>query len=284
MNDPKILLTPLSTSGQVEERLQGALAVAQYFKAHLQVLHAQASPSQFMPRGVVGLSPKLWQEMETIADSSSRSDAQKLHQRFAQLAADSNIALSDSCLADAASASWHNVVGLRSEQVAQRGKVSDLLIIPKPKSGIATSTLEAALLYSGRPVLVMPRTQTSFSPTRISIAWNGSTEAARAVANALPFLTRAQQLRILTREHGEEKEPSALALQHYLKCHGINSQIEHLKQRSHDGEDLLDATKADKAELIVMGAYSHNRLHQQVFGGVTRHVLEHAEIPVLMSH
>jgi nucleotide-binding universal stress UspA family protein len=284
MNIPKILLTPLSTSGQVDERLQGALAVAQYFKAHLQVLHAQASPSQFMPREVIGLSQKLLHELETIADSSAKNDAETLRQRFAKLAADNGVALSDTCLADTASASWHDVVGLRSEQVAQRGKVSDLLIIPKSNNGVATATLEAAILASGRPVLVMPRTQTTFSPTLVSIAWNGSAEATRAIANALPFLTRARQVKILTREHGQEKEPTALALQNYLKCHGISAQVEHLKHHHGDGEDLLAAIKADKAELIVMGAYSHNRLHQQVFGGVTRHILEHAEIPVLMSH
>jgi nucleotide-binding universal stress UspA family protein len=285
MSGPKVLLMPLSSSGEVSERLQGALAVAKYFGAQLQVLHASAHPSRFVPHEIAGLSRQLMHELERIADTQAREDASQLRRLFKQLADQGGVAVSEEYLPDCASACWHEVEGLRSELVARRGRVADLLVVPQGRNGTISSTLEAAILQSGSPVLVMPRTQTNFAPQCIAIAWNGSPEAARAVCSALPLLRRCGDVRILTHETTSSRVPGPEALQAYLQCHGIDSEPQRVEQlHRSDGADLLQAAESEACDLIVMGAYSHHRLQQQAFGGVTRYLLQHSPIPLLLCH
>lgn len=285
MNAPRVLLMPLSSSGEVSERLQGALAVAKYFGAQLQVLHACAHPSRFVPHEIAGLSRQFMQELERIADTQAREDASQLRQLFTQLADQGGVPVSEAQLPDGASACWHEIEGLRSELVARRGRVADLLIIPQGRSGAVSATLEAAILQSGSPVLVMPRTQTVFCPHRIAIAWNGSPEASRAVRSALPLLRRCGDVRILTHETTSDRVPGPEALQAYLHSHSIDAKPQRVEHRHRsDGADLLEAAQGEDCDLIVMGAYSHHRLQQQAFGGVTRHLLQHSPIPLLLSH
>ncbi|AJQ92747.1 universal stress protein [Gynuella sunshinyii] len=285
MNTPKVLLMPLSSSGEVSERLQGALAVAKYFGAQLQVLHASVHPSRFVPHEVAGLSRQFMQELERIAGTQSRQDADQLRGLFKQLADQGGVPVRETPLPDGASACWHEVEGLRSELVARRGRVADLLIIPQGRDGAISATLEAAILQSGSPVLVMPRTQTVFCPHRIAIAWNGTPEVSRAVRSALPFLHRCSDVRILTHETTSDRVPGPEALQVYLRSHSIDAKPQWVKHRHrNDGADLLKAAQNEHCDLIVMGAYSHHRLQQQAFGGVTRRLLQHSPIPLLMSH
>ena len=44
------------------------------------------------------------------------------------------------------------------------------------------------------------------------------------------------------------------------------------------------AVTASGADLLVMGAYTHSRLRELVFGGVTAHVLRTCRIPTLLAH
>ncbi|NVK43798.1 MAG: universal stress protein [Oceanospirillaceae bacterium] len=285
MNTPRILLMPLSSSGEVSERLQGALAVAKYFDAQLQVLHASVRPSRLVPHEIAGLSHQLMQELERIADTQARQDASQLRELFEQLAEQCDVAISEENLPDRASTCWHEVQGLRSELVARRGRVADLLIVPQGRDHAISMTMEAAILQSGSPVLVMPRTQTGFGPQRIAIAWNGSPEAARAVRSALPLLWRCGDVRILTHGTTSDRVPGPEALQTYLHSHGIDAKLQRVEHRRRsDGADLLEAAQNENCDLIVMGAYSHHRLQQQAFGGVTRHLLQHSTLPLLLSH
>jgi nucleotide-binding universal stress UspA family protein len=224
-------------------------------------------------------------ELERIADTQAREDASQLRRLFKQLADQGGVAVSEEYLPDCASACWHEVEGLRSELVARRGRVADLLVVPQGRNGTISSTLEAAILQSGSPVLVMPRTQTNFAPQCIAIAWNGSPEAARAVCSALPLLRRCGDVRILTHETTSSRVPGPEALQAYLQCHGIDSEPQRVEQlHRSDGADLLQAAESEACDLIVMGAYSHHRLQQQAFGGVTRYLLQHSPIPLLLCH
>ena len=120
---------------------------------------------------------------------------------------------------------------------------------------------------------------------RVAIAWNGTVEAGRAIAAALSLLAGAA--RILVLSVGEEGKPGSAArdVVEYLAWHGIEAAAETLEAspRSVAGV-LLEAASAASTDLLVMGAYTRSRLHRLIFGGVTREVLEGAEIPVLMAH
>jgi len=148
---------------------------------------------------------------------------------------------------------------------------------------------EKLLLASGAPILVVPSGWKS-EPigNKILVGWNASREARRAVADALPFLVAAASVTLLVVDsnkradrHGEE--PGAdIAL--YLARHGAHVDVEQVSSQGSPVADIILSYAADHGvDLIVIGAYSHARSVEMVFGGVTRTLLKRAPVPVLMS-
>ena len=116
------------------------------------------------------------------------------------------------------------------------------------------------------------------------MAWNGSAQAAAAVAAALPWLARAGAVRVLSAEEYHRRGPGAAELHDYLALHGVRAELASFRPVDRDvGAGLLKAVRDFGADLLCMGAYSRSRLRQSIVGGVTRHVLEHADLPVLMK-
>lgn len=188
------------------------------------------------------------------------------------------------------SAEWRDVKGGEAETVRRQGGISDILVTALPPKRVQESYdagLEAALLESGRPLLLLPHGK-SLAPEggKVVIAWNGSAEAARAVAAAMPLLHEAEQVLIFTADEGRVDRAMADELAAYLQWHGINATI--LDPGKNDGgsveEALQSAAHKAGAGLLVMGAYTHNRWRESIFGGVTRHMFSHADMPVLMAH
>ena len=140
----------------------------------------------------------------------------------------------------------------------------------------------------GRPVLVVPRYGTLDTVgERVLVAWNGSREATRAVHDALPILKLAQAVTVLSidpaRDTGDRMPSADIAL--HLARHGVAAEGMSTLGLDISVGDLLLSRAADLgADLIVMGAYGHSRVRELVLGGVTRHILQHMTVPVLMSH
>ena len=145
------------------------------------------------------------------------------------------------------------------------------------------------VLNSPRPVLVLP---IAGSPVtlgqRITVAWNGSTEAARAIATALPMLQAARQVDLVVFDadiqddlHGEE--PGAdIAL--YLARHGVRADVSARPADLDEGQSLLAFAREKKSDLIVMGAYGHSRFREIILGGMTRDLLATSTIALWMAH
>ena len=168
---------------------------------------------------------------------------------------------------------------------------SDLVVIGQRELNELPGYLSAErlLLASGTPILVVPSGWTSETIGRkILVGWNASREARRAVTDALPFLVAASSVTILVVDpdkradrHGEE--PGAdIAL--HLARHGVHVEVERVSSHGAPVADIILTHAADRGvDLIVIGAYSHARSVEVVFGGVTRTLLKEAPIPVLMS-
>ena len=177
------------------------------------------------------------------------------------------------------------IEGLPGPVVAMRTKVSDLTVLPSIAAKDEDSwgaARDAALFHSGRPVLIVPNEAGDHIGETVVIAWKDAIEAVRAVAGAMPFLTTAKRVRLLSiTENGEDATAPAMA--DYLRKAGLAVEAATLAQGSRDvGETLLDA--AGSGVLLVMGAYGHWRWREWVFGGATLHVLRNTDIPVLMVH
>lgn len=164
--------------------------------------------------------------------------------------------------------------------------VADLLVVSRPsRTGgtLARQFLSASLLRSSRPVLVLPQAQKGTVGKRICIAWNQSVEAARAVAAAMPLLAQAEGVTIVSCGSETRVGPKSRQLAAYLKYWGIKSAHVATKGRD-EPKEILSAFNSTKSDLLLMGAYSRNRMSQLVFGGVTEFMLNNASIPIVMLH
>ena len=148
------------------------------------------------------------------------------------------------------------------------------------------ATLEAVLFESGRPILIAPPTAPSKLGETVAIAWNGSTETARATAFAMPFLKRAARVIIITVEGGPlHQGPPGQELARTLRLHGVAAEANTYKvERRSTGETLLRVSASLGVDLLVKGAYTQSRLRQMIFGGTTSHILAETTLPVFMAH
>lgn len=145
-------------------------------------------------------------------------------------------------------------------------------------------------MESGRPVLVVPKSGSLDSiGDRVLVAWNNSRESARAVFDALPLLQRAKEVTVLVVEEADKPETkgdlAGVEICATLARHGVKSTAQKVKPTGGDaGAELLRQVAAHKCDLLVMGCYGRSRFREFVLGGASRHVLQHATVPVLMSH
>jgi nucleotide-binding universal stress UspA family protein len=174
------------------------------------------------------------------------------------------------------------------EAVAQRARLYDLIVAGRAAPGAAVprvSTLEALIFESGRPILIAPPAAPAALGEAIVIAWNGSTESARAVAQAMPFLTQAGKIYVLAVEGGSVPGPNAGELAEHLVRNGLPAEATGVRSEGRSiGETILAESASLGADLVVKGAYTHSRLRQMIFGGATSHILAGADLPVLMAH
>jgi nucleotide-binding universal stress UspA family protein len=190
--------------------------------------------------------------------------------------------------AEEVSAGWLDELPPGDEAVAQRGRLYDLIVAGRPPPGAAVprmSTLEALIFESGRPVLIAPPAAPETLGDVVVVAWNGSTESARAVALARPFLARATKIHVLAVEGGSVPGPNAGEVAEHLLRNGLPAEATGVRQEGRSiGEAILAESASLGADLVVKGAYTHSRLRQMIFGGATSHILAAADLPVLMAH
>ena len=148
---------------------------------------------------------------------------------------------------------------------------------------------ETVMLGCGRPVVVVPyRGRVDAIGKNALIAWNGSREAARAVADAMPLLEAAKAVTVLSiggAEFEDAGERQLARVVRHLAQHGVRAEPSHLQGHGIDPADLLLSRCADLGcDLLVMGGYGHSRTREMILGGVTRAILSDMTLPVLMSH
>ena len=177
---------------------------------------------------------------------------------------------------------------LLGDTAATHARYFDLSLVGW-EAGNSTSrmTAEAVIFGSGRPALLLPEFWKVDSMDHVAIAWDGSRVAARAVADAGPFLQRASRISILTvfdEKPLKEKDPGE-RLAHGLRKRGLSADV--LPVRAEDcpiAETLQQKTIERGGSLLVMGGYGHSHVRDFVLGGATDGVLGDLLLPVLFSH
>jgi nucleotide-binding universal stress UspA family protein len=280
----KTILVPLDGGDLNEAMLETALTAAQRFKAHIEVLYVRANPEDMVRQATARLSDSLRQAVLEAATRSADERPNTLRKTFEGFFQKHKIAITEKPNATGkVSAEWREESGHSEDALVRRGRLSDLILLPHPGDSLpAAQTFETALLETGRPVVLVPAAAQKCIASRITIGWNASAEAARAVAEAMPCLASADRVTVLA---SQKRSAGAQELADYLKWHGIKPAVNIFEAGSRSvGETLLEESRALDADLLVIGGYTHTRARQLLFGGVTRHVFAAADIPVMMAH
>lgn len=147
--------------------------------------------------------------------------------------------------------------------------------------------IEAALFELGRPVVLVPYIQKQgLKLDRVVVCWDGERTAARAIADAMPFLERAKAVDVLVvAEERKQEEIAGVDMIAHLVRHGVPATAKRTSKGDISIENVILSYTADSgADFLVMGGYGHSRLREFILGGVTRGILASMTLPVLMSH
>ncbi|MBK8176322.1 MAG: universal stress protein [Rhodospirillales bacterium] len=277
----KDILVHIDNGRHCTARLDAALALAAAHDAHLTGLYVITHPR--IPGYVRAQLPDdliAQQERATVAAAARAERTFTDHLQRAGI-----------------NGEWRCVEGAQAPMLSMHGRYADVVVAGQRDTsgdeGVDDPAMPDQLILGlGRPVLVIPYGgEFPAIGNRVLVAWDASRLATRAINDAMPFLETAKEVIVLAvnpkREDGEGGHgeiPSADICLH-LARHRIRTEAQHLYADDLSaGEVLLSRAVDEGIDLIVCGAYGHARWRELVLGGVTRHLLEHMTIPVLMSH
>jgi len=265
----------------LQSALETALLMARRCDSYMEGFALRWSAAQsvaFDPTGGIPL------ETDRLAAARMEKQARQIFESFMQR---HNVPRS-TAKTNALSFGWLDDVPEGEDFAGSHGRVFDVIVMSRPgpnESFVHNRSIYSALFESGRPILLAPPAPPVQIATNVLIAWNRSTEQARATALAMPLLQKANRITVLTVIGGTEVPgPSAEQLIHYLRRNG--SAAEPISVELHGkntGQTILAAAQSLGCDLLIKGAYTQSRLRQMIFGGATRHVLEHADMPVLLA-
>ena len=269
--------------------LASALCIAKNFGAHIDFTHVKGDPTQYTGPIFDGIPADVLRDMQQEQARRIQEIEDSVRGSFDDFVACEELALHDKPqMSDHPSASWVSIIGEAAEVVSERGGAYDLIVVGRPlePSSFAYATMESALFTTGRPVLLAPPDLPKHIGETVLVAWNRSAQSARAfhAAKAL-MLRQAKKIRILSIVTGAKQGPPASEIADNLSWHGMEAEVRELTPDIRSiGDVLLAEASAIHADLLIMGAFSHSRVRQMIFGGVTKHLLENTTLPVLMAN
>lgn len=280
------IIVPVRGDGMIETVLGHAAALARLHNAHIIVTHCRARAEDLMPfsRALPAFAREtMIQQATELADQQEQAVRAQLHALTQSLA----LTETDRPMPRTASVEFLEEYGMMADVIKHNGRLADIIVVAKPDRdrNLGANSLKSALFRTGRPVLMCPpnRAVPPDFGSRITVAWNGSLEASRAVAMTLDIAKSAQSVTILAGGKGEPHGAPAEELVEYYRLRGISAAVHRFEARS-PAEALLRITEELRADLLIMGAYGQNHERETLFGGNTQVVVDKAEIPVVLVH
>ncbi|MFO1058196.1 MAG: universal stress protein [Dongiaceae bacterium] len=277
----KSILVLAGGSAQMVGTLQTAARAARKTGAELDVLHVRADAEQLTYYAGDMIAPV------PISDRAVEEAEAAIAERAAHAKACYDRVFGE----QSGGVAWVEARGREPQVVAEYGRTTDLVVISRPGSAVDDDdpeSVNAALFETGRPVLVAPPTPLASFGTRVAIAWNGSIQASRAVAAAVPLIEQAAEVTVLTAGKPDDR-PATDRLVAYLRKHGVTARIDSFDPGSSSsrarGRSLLQHATEMQSDLLVMGAYGQGRVMQFLgLGGATAKVITANTMPLLMAH
>jgi nucleotide-binding universal stress UspA family protein len=278
----KTILVSIENDDAMQSALETALLLGRRCDSYIEGFALRWAINEFMVGDVVGGMP-LETYRQDIAEETKK--ARRIFETFMQ----KHDVPRATETTESLSFGWLDDVSEGESFIGSHGRVFDVIVMNRrdAKSGpLHDRAIESGLFESGRPILLSPPSPPRQIATNVLIAWNCSTEQARAIALAMPLLQKADRITVLTVIGGTGVPgPSAEQLIRYLHRNGIVAAPMKVELDGRNtGEAILAAAQSLGCDLLIKGAYTQSRLRQWIFGGATQHVLANAALPVLLAN
>jgi nucleotide-binding universal stress UspA family protein len=287
----RTILVPVGGSETDQAVFETALAVARPMLAHLEFLHIHVGPGEaalHTPHVDFARGAALRNALRNLDEMAARRAA-LAERNVSDFCARSNIDLVEKPRASCAvTARWRQEEGDALQRLLFHARHNDLVIMARAtqSDGLPPDRLETMLLQCGRPLLIVPSKRPMSALDCAIVCWKETPAAARALSAAMPLLTKAQRVIVVGVREGRAPEPGAIEdLVDQLAWHGIAADSQVLSRDGRSTEGVLFSTaQKQRADLIIMGGYSHAHAREALFGGCTQAVINAAEIPVFLVH
>lgn len=279
----KTILLPFYDDDVSQQAFEVATRIARPVNGYVEGLFVLRRPPL-----IDGDSHVLDESHFSLFDEECRRMASQAKVRFEACAAAQGMAVEGVGASRGAAAGWREIDGVEGQVIGSHGRLFELLVVGRDfgRPWLNWLTMvESALFESGRPVLLTPANPGPTFGENVVIAWNSSTETARTVAFAMPLLVKARTVTVVSVKGWDFPGPSGEELAAYLGRAGVAATARMVDPAGRTpGATLLEECTRSGADLLLKGAYTQSRLRQLIFGGATRHILSHAQIPVLFAN
>ena len=282
------ILVPVSGGPRDAAVLANAVAAARPFNAHVVAFFVRPDLSETLAFFTDGVSGVVVEEVVKATQDAGDEAAKRIEAAIASCCSDATIErVRQPVRADRVTLSVREVQGSFGDQLTTAARLADLIVFGPMREGDQAGLAEAfvqVLVETDKPVLRATGDAPKSFARRIAIGWDGRTAAAQAMSAAIPYLQRADSVEVLSVQRAPLRVNATEGVKDYLKLHGVSSTERLIDAGSRRiGQVLLDTAVEGGADLLVLGGYGRGRL-QSLIGGVTRHVIAHADIAIFMVH
>ncbi len=286
----KTVLVPLVGSDTAcdSTALKSALVAAKRLDAHVDALHVKLDPRSAAAFVGEGMTSAMIESVIDMAEKDGEKRRQEAKSLFDSLCASQNMR-TENADGTGPSAEFVERHGSREDVLLSYGRMFDLIVVCKNANEDNTANdmvINAALLETGRPVLVVDSPLEETFGKNAAVIWNGSVESSRAITHSLPILKTADKVTLICAMDDLDDDLHSEEAIRYLARHGVQANACEIRGASGRTTADLLMSQAEKcgADFLVMGAYTRSRLRRLFFGAVTGEVLEKSKLPVLMAH
>ena len=286
----KTILVPMTGTKADRPALDAALAVATTSNAHIQAFFTHPDPRNVaIPQVGEGMTAGMIETLIDAAEGQLKTTRGVVRNNYDSWRQDNNIdEIENPASTDGITTRLAEVQGELNNNVAKAGRMADIFCMVQPgedDDAELSAMLTTALMETGKMVMLTPGGETVDPIKSVAIGWNGSREAARAVALAMPILEAAETVIVLAGTSDYLSPDDVNAFTTSLQWHGVKAKAHMFTLNGQDPAERLQTEARNRgAQLLVLGAYSHSRLREFVFGGVTDDIINAAKMPILMAH
>ena len=288
----KRVLVPLTGHSPDRRALVTAFLVSDRCRGLVDALCITPHAEVHTPTESTSIPSALLTQLHRIASEEQARVAASARQTFEEVCRQHNRVATEGTgvpSSNQASCRWREETGSAGDILPEEARLADLVVLAQDETArdLGATGIEAVLFGSGRALLLAPKSEPTSVGTTVAIAWDGGRAASRAVAAAMPLLSHADRVLILSGDRpalGRASDPNRLA--ESLACHGITA-VSHgvTAGGQHMSKVLMRSAVELGCDMLVMGAYGHSRFREMVLGGVTRGVLDApVDLPILMAH